>query len=135
MHRSDECEVARSTRPEASLARTVTTSDTAAGFGPDFPQAASTPFVLGLAEVASHNVVRGDLAPGDITVGVRAEIEHLAPSPVGAELTARSRLVARRGRRLFFYVEVLDGNNIVARVKHQRAVVNGNRMRERLTGP
>ena len=127
--------MARSTRPEASLSGTVTASDTAAGFGPDFPEAASTPFVLGLAEVASHNAVRDDLAQGDITVGVRAEIEHLAPSPVGAELTARSRLVARRGRRLFFHVDVLDGNNVIARVKHQRAVVNGARMRDRLSGP
>ena len=134
MHRLDNCEVARSTRPEASLARTVTPSDTAAGFGPDFPEAASTPFVLGLAEVASHNAVRGDLGPGDITVGVRAEIEHLAPSAVGAELIARSILVARRGRRLFFHIDVLDGNNVVARVRHQRAVVNGARMRERLSG-
>jgi fluoroacetyl-CoA thioesterase len=122
----------KSTKSEASLSRTVTTSDTAAGFGPDFPEAASTPFVLGLAEVASHNAVRGGLDPGDITVGVRAEIDHLAPSPVGAELTARSRLVARRGRRLFFHIEVLDGNNVVARIRHQRAVVNVARMRERL---
>jgi fluoroacetyl-CoA thioesterase len=124
--------VAKSPRPEAILRRTVTASDTAAGFGPDFPEAASTPFVLGLAEVASHEVVRESLAPGDITVGVRAEIKHLAPSPVGAELTARSKLVVRRGRRLFFHIEVLDGNEIVARIRHQRAVVNAAHMRERL---
>ena len=124
----------KSPKSEASLRTTVTASDTAAGFGPDFPEAASTPFVLGLAEVASHNAVRARLDPGDITVGVHAEIDHLAPSPIGAKLTAHSRLVARRGRRLFFRIDVLDGNNVVARVKHQRAVVNAARMRERLGG-
>lgn len=116
----------------AELRRRVTSTDTADAFGPDFPAAASTPFVLGLAEVASHNAIRDQLQEGDITVGVRTEIDHLLPSPLGAELAARSRLVWRRGRRLYFHIEVWDGEVVVARVKHQRAIVNAERIRQRL---
>lgn len=123
-----------SRRPQLvhDLSRTVTERDTAAGFGPDFPRAASTPFVLGLAEVASHEAVRSTLSAGEITVGIRASIDHIAPSPVGATLVARSRLVRRRGRRLYFDIAVEDAGVVVARVKHQRAIIDAERMRHRL---
>jgi len=110
----------------------VAEKDTAAGFGPDFPRAASTPFVLGLGEVASHEAIRSLLQAGEITVGIRASIEHLAPSSVGAELIARSRLVRKRGRRFYFDIEVWDRDSVVARIKHQRAIVDAERMRQRL---
>jgi len=112
---------------------TVTDADTAAQFGPDFPAAASTPFVLGLAEVTCHDAVRSLLAEGEITVGTRAEVDHLAPTPVGRVLTAHAMLVEQAGRRLTFDVEVRDANEVVARIRHHRAIVDGGRMRERLT--
>jgi len=124
----------RKRRVTHQLAATVSERDTAASFGVDFPPAASTPFVLGLAEVACHEAVRPTLSPGDITVGVRAVIDHLAPSRVGAKLLARSELVRRRGRKLYFDVEIEDGGAVVARVKHQRAIVDAQRMRQRLAG-
>jgi predicted thioesterase len=115
-----------------SLSRTVGEGDTAAGFGAHFPKAASTPFVLGLAEVACHNVVANELAPGEVTVGTAATIEHRLPSPVGAELTARARLVDRAGRRLQFEVEVFDGDHVCATVTHARAIVLAERIEQRL---
>jgi predicted thioesterase len=115
-----------------SLSRTVGEGDTAAGFGAHFPKAASTPFVLGLAEVACHNVVANELAPGEVTVGTAATIEHRHPSPVGAELTARARLVERAGRRLQFEVEVFDGDHVCATVTHARAIVLAERIEQRL---
>jgi len=114
------------------LERTVTAADTAAAYGPHFPPAAATPFVLGLAEVACHNAVSGDLEKGEVTVGTRAVVEHLAPSPVGATLSVRAALRERQGRRLLFDVEVFDGDDLVARVEHGRAVVWGAQIEERL---
>jgi fluoroacetyl-CoA thioesterase len=116
----------------ATLTREVTLDDTASAFGPDFPAAASTPFVLGIAEVACHSVIAPRLHEGEITVGMRAVVEHLLPSRVGATLAARARLVRRSRNRLYFQVEVWDGTEIVARIKHLRAVVNGAKMRARL---
>src|ERR671930_30448 len=90
----------------------VTDADTAARFGPSFPQAASTPFVLGLAEVACHDAVRPLLADGRITVGTSAHVEHLAPTPVGDTLTARATLREQVGSRLEFDVEVRDSRAV-----------------------
>jgi len=116
----------------ASVRRPVSRADSAAAWGEEFPPAASTPFVLGLAETACHRAVAGELAPGEITVGTRAVIEHLCPSPVGATLVAEAELTARDGGRLRFAVEVLEGERVVARVEHWRAVVDRSRMLERL---
>lgn len=115
-----------------SLTKTVGDGDTAAGFGPHFPRAASTPFVLGLAEVACHNVIAPELAAGEVTVGTSATIEHQLPSPVGATLTARARLLERDGRRLRFEVEVFDGAELCATVTHGRAIVLAERIEKRL---
>jgi fluoroacetyl-CoA thioesterase len=120
--------------PTATLTQTVGEHDTAAGFGAHFPQAASTPFVLGLAEVACHNVVAPTLADGDVTVGVHASIEHRLPSPIGATLTARAELMHAHGGRFSFKVEVYDGEDLCAIVWHRRAVANAARMAERLDG-
>lgn len=116
----------------AALSRTVTDADTAERFGAEFPPAASTPFVLGLAEVACHRAVASTLAPGEITVGSHADISHLAPSPVGATLVATATLRERAGRRLEFDVEVLDGETAVAQIAHTRVVVDRARLLARL---
>ncbi len=116
----------------ASVQRVVTEADTAAAYGPDFPPAAATPFVLGLAEVACHQVVLPDLASGEVTVGTSASIEHLLPSPVGATLVASATLTHTEGRRLSFQVEVHDGPDLCARVAHDRAVVRIDKINARL---
>jgi fluoroacetyl-CoA thioesterase len=117
----------------AELSKVVASTDTAAEYGDHFPAAAATPFVLGLAEVACHNVVSAELAEGEVTVGVKATIEHLLPSPVGATLTAKAHLVRRDGRALTFNVLVFDGPDLCARVEHDRAVVGADRIAQRLT--
>jgi fluoroacetyl-CoA thioesterase len=125
--------VSNSARESATLTRRVTEADTAAQFGAAFPPAASTPFVLGLAEVACHEAVSPSLEDGQITVGTSAHIEHLAPTPVGEELTAEAILRHRRGSRLDFEVEVRDHREVVARVQHSRAIVHRQRILDRLT--
>jgi fluoroacetyl-CoA thioesterase len=112
--------------------RTVTAEDTAAAWGAAFPPAASTPFVLGLAEVACHELVSDRLQDGEITVGVAAEIEHLAPSAVGATLVASPRLISEERRTFAFSVEVHDDGTLVARVQHRRARVERSRIMARL---
>lgn len=114
---------------EANLEAEVGENDTAAAFGPDFPAVASTPFVLGLAELASHRAVSGGLEPGEITVGVKAEIEHLIPSRVGTNLVVHAVLTRRVKRRLWFRIEVSDGPQVVARIAHVRAVTSLDRFR------
>ena len=116
----------------ATVKRIVTEADTAAAYGTSFPPAAATPFVLGLAEVACHTAIADQLAPDQVTVGVRASIEHLAPTPVGGTLTATATETSRHGKRIIFRVEVTDGAGLCAVVEHERAVVATAAILERL---
>ena len=114
------------------LERRVTDSDTAAGYAPRLPAAAATPFILGWAETLCHRMLLDDLGDGEITVGARAVIDHLAPSPVGATLVFTASLVRAEGRRRHFEVEVHDGGLLVARIEHLRAVVARAAVEQRL---
>ena len=113
----------------ASISRTVTDNDTAAVWGDTFPPAASTPFVLGLAEITCHQAVEDLLDDDELTVGTSATIRHRAASPVGTTLTAKAVLVSRDRSRLTFTVEVQDSQGrTVATVEHRRAIVDRDRV-------
>jgi fluoroacetyl-CoA thioesterase len=116
----------------AERSQVVGPDDTAAAFGPDFPAAAATPWVLGLAEVTCHDVIADVIDAGSITVGVSAEIEHIAPTPVGATVTATAELVEQDRRRYTFDVTLHDGVEVCARIRHVRAAVGPAVIEERL---
>jgi hypothetical protein len=70
----------------------------------------ATPQVRALAKRATVATVAGALQAGTTTVGVRVELDHLAFSPVGAELEVEAVLERVAGRRLVFAVH--DGQAV-----------------------
>jgi fluoroacetyl-CoA thioesterase len=109
---------------QAAFRYTVTEADTAAAVGSGEVPVLATPRVLALAERATVDAVAGALAAGATTVGTRVELDHLAPSAVGAELTVRAVLERTEGRRLQFAVRLLDGDRPVAQGLVTRVVVD-----------
>jgi fluoroacetyl-CoA thioesterase len=109
---------------EATFRYTVTQADTAATVGSGEVPVLATPRVLALAEQATVAAVAGALAAGATTVGVRVELDHLAPSPVGAELEVHAVLERVAGRRLQFAVRLSDGDRPVASGSITRVVVD-----------
>ncbi len=102
----------------------VTEGDTAAAVGSGDVAVLATPRVVALAEAASVAALAGALDAGRTSVGTRVELDHLAPSPVGAEVTATAELVEVSGRRLTFDVRVTQDGREVARGRLLRAVVD-----------
>ena len=102
----------------------VTDSDTASAVGSGEVQVLATPRVLALAEAATVAALAGALPDGSTSVGTRVELDHLAPSPVGAEVEATAELVEVAGRRLTFSVSVTQEGREVARGRITRAVVD-----------
>jgi fluoroacetyl-CoA thioesterase len=109
---------------EAAFRYTVTEADTAAALGSGEVPVLATPRVLALAERATVKAVAGALEAGATTVGMRVELDHLAPSPVGAELAVRAVLERVQGRRLVFAVALVDGGRPVAQGLITRVVVD-----------
>ena len=87
---------------------------------------ATTALILFLEEV-SHGAIVHALENGEATVGVRVEVDHLAPARVGSTLNVRCELIEIRGRRLVFSCEVRQSDVLVMTGFHHRAVVNRNR--------
>jgi predicted thioesterase len=102
----------------------VTEADTAAAVGSGEVPVLATPHVVALAERATVAAVDGALAAGTTTVGVRVELDHLAPSLVGADLAVEAVLERVAGRRLLFAVRLLEGVRPVASGRITRVVVD-----------
>ncbi|WP_306211001.1 thioesterase family protein [Actinoplanes sp. RD1] len=117
--------------PGARVELTVTDADTAQALGSGDVPVLGTPRVLALAETATVATTARQLPAGVTTVGTRAEVEHRAASPVGRRVTAQATLVKVDGRRLFFDVEVRDGETVVAEVRVERTLVDRQRFIER----
>src|SRR5678816_3109035 len=96
----------------ATVLLTVTDADTAQALGPGDVPVLGTPRVVALVEAATVAATARALPPGQTTVGVRVELDHLAPTPVGRTVSAKATLSATDERRLTFEVIVHDGETV-----------------------
>ncbi len=108
----------------ASVTLTVSEADTALALKSGDVNVLGSPRVVALCEQAAVAALEGCLREGQTSVGSWIELEHRAPSPVGAEVTAEAVLLGVHGRRLEFAVTVRDADEEVARCKHRRAIVD-----------
>ncbi len=117
-----------------SASRTVTDADTASVQGTGSVPVVSTPSVVLLAEQAAVAAVDGHVPAGHTTVGYRVQLDHLAPVPVGEEVTAEAVLETIEGRRLTFRVSVKYRAGLVAAGRITRVAVEEARFIARATG-
>lgn len=92
----------------------------------------STPSMVQLAERAAIESLAPILGVGQITVGTRVEIQHLAPTLEGMSVRAVATLKAVDGARLTFAVEILDTTGKVGEALHERFVLDLDRYTRRL---
>jgi predicted thioesterase len=108
----------------ATTSLTVGPSDTAAELGSGSIEVLGTPRLLALCEAATVAAVDGHLAAGETTVGVQVRLDHVAPSPIGREVSAEATLEKVTGRKLFFTVSAHDNRGLVAAGKVTRVVID-----------
>jgi predicted thioesterase len=113
---------------------TVTDADTAQSLGSGDVPVLGTPRVLALAEAATVAATARQIPGGVTTVGVRAEVEHRAPTLVGRRVTALATLTKVDGRKLVFEVVVREGEALVAEVRVERMVLDRQRFIARAVG-
>ena len=101
----------------------VTDADTALAVGSGDVPVLATPRVVALCEQASIAALDDSLAGGTTSVGMRVQLDHLAPTAVGHTVTAEATLEKVEGRRLVFTVAVRDARSLVAAGKVTRVVV------------
>jgi fluoroacetyl-CoA thioesterase len=117
-----------------SSALTVCASDTALHLGSGDVPVLATPRVVLLAERATVNAVEGHVPDGQTTVGYRVQLDHLAPVPVGDDVSAEAVLESVEGRRLTFRVAVKHRDGLVAAGRITRVVVKRSRFLGKAAG-
>ena len=102
----------------------VTIDRTAASMGSGDLNVLATPAMLAVAEY---------LPEGSTTVGGHISSSHLAPTPVGALVTATATLTVVEGRKLTFKVEAHDEQgNLLGEGSHLRFIVDKERFLSKL---
>jgi fluoroacetyl-CoA thioesterase len=108
----------------AEFKHMVSDTDTASHWGSGGLPVFSTPALVGLMESAAVVALRGQLPPGQTTVGGHIDVHHLAATPVGMQVRARAELMAIDGRRLVFKIQAWDDHELIGEADHDRFLVD-----------
>src|ERR687889_488043 len=65
------------------------------------------------------------------SVGTIVDINHLAATPVGAEVKLTAEVIGVDGRKIMFKVSTADALDLVGAGKHERFIINVPRFREK----
>lgn len=116
--------------PAPSLSGGLLADD--AGHVPASAVVFSTPYMILLMERAARKAIEPFLEPGEVSVGASVNIEHMAGTPLGAEVRGVARVTAVDGRSIQFDVAAYDAREQIGRGTHRRAVVKVDRIAERM---
>ena len=117
-----------------TLTHTVTDQDTAAAVGSGSLPVLGTPRLLAWLEAATCACLEPVLGEGSTSVGTRMQVEHLAASPVGAEVEVSASSAYEDGRLHRFTVSARDTTTgkVLAAGEITRVVVDAARFMSRL---
>jgi len=98
------------------------------------PAVLSTPNLIGILERTARQAIAPFLEAHERSVGVEIELRHLAPTPLGARVTATARVIGVTGRSVDFQIEARDSHELIVRGVHKRAVVGVEHFARRVHG-
>lgn len=96
------------------------------------PAVLSTPNLIGILERTARQALVPFLAADERSVGVELDLRHLAPTPLGATVTATARVIGVTGRFVDFQLEARDEQELLIRGVHKRAVIRTSAFTKRL---
>ena len=118
----------------AQVELVVSDADTAIAMRSGSVPVLATPRVVALIEEACVSAIAGALDPGQTSVGMQVQLDHLNPTPVGGTATAEATLEKVNGRRLGFTVSVSDRRGLIAAGRVGRVIVDEQRFLEKAAG-
>lgn len=83
----------------------------------------ATPRMAALMEETAWKSVAGNMEPGMGTVGIKLNMEHLAPTPVGMKVWCETVLTEVDGRKLTFSVTAFDEAGKIGEGVHERFII------------
>ena len=92
----------------------------------------ATPRMVSDVEYTCRDLLLEHLDPGEDSVGAHVSIDHLAPTPMGLQVTVEVKIAEIDRRKVVFDFSVRDPVEEVDRGRHVRFVVETARTRVRL---
>lgn len=90
-----------------------------------------TPAVVAIMENAAAALAKKYLDEGITTVGTSITVEHISPTPIGAEIMAAATLTKCDGRVFEFVVEAFDSKGIISKGTHTRVSVKAEKFQKK----
>ncbi len=117
---------------KGTFTMTVKEEHLASTINPTLPPVLATGWMIVMMEQAAMDAMRDYLEPGEASVGVGINVQHLAATPIGHVVKAEAELVKVEGRKLEFKVSAFDEVESIGVGTHQRAVIQSSKFSERL---
>ena len=92
----------------------------------------STPAMIDLMEHAAREALRPFLDANEESVGATVNVEHLAATPIGANVRAEAKVTAIDGKLIDFELAAFDEADQIGRGTHRRAIIQTDRFAGRL---
>lgn len=92
----------------------------------------ATPAMVALMEEASCEAIANYLEEGEGTVGIKMNVDHIAPTGLNDTVIATATLTQIEGRKLIFSVEAIDNQKIIGKGIHERFIINNEKFMQKL---
>ena len=112
--------------------RQVLREDAITFLATDVKPSLASPSMIRWMEYAARDAVLPHLDEGQDTVGVRVDVAHLAPTPMGETVVYRATVTEVDGRKVTFEVEACDSRQTVGKGTHERFIIDIERFADRL---
>lgn len=112
--------------------RILVEDDRTIGFMGERARVYSTPSMVSDIEYACLRLIQKHLDDGQSSLGMHVRVDHLAPTPLGAEIEVTVRVTAVEGPRVTLEAEVRDAAELVGTGTHVRYVIDVARQLDRI---
>ncbi len=108
--------------------------DSTIGFMGEEGRVYSTPSLLRDIEITCRDFLLTHLDTGEDSVGMRVELDHLAPTLMGMDVEVTVTVAEVKGRQVVFEVSAKDNLDKIGQCRHSRFVVDVEQTKKRLAG-
>lgn len=91
----------------------------------------STPYLAASLEKVAHELCIPYLEEGTATVGTHLNLNHLAATPVGMQVTAKATVTEAEGRKVVFRLEAYDEAEKIAEGTHTRFIIQSEKFQSK----
>lgn len=112
---------------------TVKEENTALFMGSGDLKVYATPSLCAFVEYTCKNMIAHYLQKEETSVGIKIDIDHLKATALNKEVVCIAKIVSQSERTIDFEAEVFEGEKLIGKAKHTRAIINTERFLSKLS--